>query len=275
MPFLLLLLSIIALQAVPPADWVYVQNDQLKVGVRRDAGACIGFLASVADGKNVLNSYDHGRFIQQSYYGRPDDSHWVKQPWRYNPVQGGDYRGNAATLLEFKTEGARLYSKTRPKHWATGADTPETTLEQWLEVSGEFLKLRARMTYSGTEEHPRYHQEIPAVFLQPEYHTLVLHDGKAERRWQPGWPNEHVKLPRHWAMYLDDASRGIGIYVPAADEATCYRFGKAGERSACSYVAPLTTFALTPGKTFEYEAWFTLGTEEEIRKRLAKLTGDK
>src|SRR5688572_5647018 len=34
-------------------EWVYLQNAGLKLGVRKDAGACIGFLAG-ADGKNVL-----------------------------------------------------------------------------------------------------------------------------------------------------------------------------------------------------------------------------
>src|SRR5215204_5149507 len=126
---ILLLLASLAAQAAAP-EWVYVENGVLKLGVRKDAGACIGFLAG-ADGKNVLNSYDHGRFVQQSYYGRSDGSLWVKQPWRYNPVQGGDYQGHAATVLEFRPEPAQLYSKTRPKHWATGQDLPEVEMEQW------------------------------------------------------------------------------------------------------------------------------------------------
>jgi hypothetical protein len=251
-------------------EWVYLQNARLKLGVRKDAGACIGYLAA-ADGKNVLNSYDHGRFIQQSYYGAPDGSFWVKQPWRYNPVQGGDYKGNPATLQELKVEATNLYSKTQPRHWATGASLPEVGMEQWISLEGDFVRLRARMSYTGTEIHPPQHQEIPAIFLEPEYKVLVLNDGKTERRWEPGWPNEHVKLPEHWLIYLDAQGHGIGAFVPAAGEATCYRFGKEGDFSACSYVAPLTTFALTPGKTFEYEAWFTLGSEQAIRDRFVRL----
>ncbi len=127
------------------------------------------------------------------------------------------------------------------------------------------------MTYTGNETHPPHHQEIPAVFLESEFRQLLLHDGVALRRWEPGWPNEHVKLPQHWAIYLNASGRGLGVYVPAASEATCYRFGTPGEPSACSYIAPLTTFALTPGKVFEYEGWFTLGTEAEILERLERL----
>jgi hypothetical protein len=205
--------------------------------------------------------------VQQSYYGMEDGSFWAKQPWRYNPVQGGDYLGRPATLLEFKPEPTKLYSKTRPRHWANGADLPEVEMEQWISLNEDVLHLRARMTYSGKTTHPAHHQEIPAMFVQPEYRTLVLNDGKGLRRWDPGWPNEHVKFPEHWAIYLDEKGQGVGVFVPAADEATCYRYGKPGEAAACSYIAPLTTFALTPGKVFEYEAWFTLGTEEQIRAR--------
>lgn len=261
-------LTVLAQAAAP--EWVYLENEKIKVGIRKDAGACIGYFSAI-DGPNVLNSFDHGRFVQQSYYGKPDGSLWVKQPWRYNPVQGGDYKGNAATVLEFRPEKDRLYSKTQPKHWATGADIPEMSMEQWISLEDSALHLRIRMTYTGTEEHPPQHQEIPAVFVQPEYRTLVLNDGKSLRRWEPGWPNEYVQLPDHWAMFLNQEGRGVGVFVPNAKEATCYRFGKPGESSACSYIAPITTFALKPGLTFEYEAWLALGTEDQIRKQFEAL----
>ena len=260
----LLCISNSAISATP--EWIYLENGKLKLGVRKDAGACIGYLAG-PDGKNVFNSFDHGRFVQQSYYGRPDGSLWDKQPWRYNPVQGGDYKGNPAKLLEFKSEPTRLYSKTQPKHWASGVDLPEMDMEQWVTLDADLLHLRVQMTYNGTEEHPAHHQEIPAMFVQPEYRQLVLHDGKTLRRWEPGWPNEHVQLPEHWAVFLDAKGQGVGVFVPKAKEATCYRYGKPGDVSACSYIAPLTTFALKPGMVFEYDAWFTLGSEEQIRAR--------
>jgi hypothetical protein len=222
-----------------------------------------------------LNSFDHGRFVQQSYYGDPDGSKWNQTPWRYNPVQGGDWKGHPATLLEFKAEGASLYSKTQPRQWASGADVPEMTMEQWATLEDDVLHLRIRMTYRGEKAHAPRHQEIPAVFVEPRYSTLLLHDGKELRRRKPGWPNEHVKLPEHWAMWLDDEGRGVGFFVPAASEATCYRFGDGKGPSACSYLAPLATFGLTPGQVFEYEAWFTLGTEAEIRTRLEALRRKK
>src|SRR5687767_14058284 len=127
------LASIVTLQATTPG-WIYLENGKLKLGARKDAGACIGFLSG-SGGRNVFNSYDHGRFVQQSYYGMEDGCFWAQQPWRYNPVQGGDYLGKPATLLECKPEPTKLYSKTRPRHWAIGADLPEVEMEQWISLN--------------------------------------------------------------------------------------------------------------------------------------------
>lgn len=261
-----------AAQAAEP-DWAYIDNGKLRLGVRKDAGACIGYLAG-PDGKNVLNSFDHGRFVQQSYYGETDGSKWGENPWRYNPVQGGDWKGHPATLLDFKLEKTELYAKTKPRHWANGADLPEVVMEEWAALHDDVLHVRFRMTYSGTTVHPATHQEIPAIFVEPRYDTLLLNDGQELRRWKPGWPNEYTKLPEHWGAWLDAEGKGLGFLIPVANEATCYRFGDGKGPSACSYLAPITTFALTPGKVFEYEAWFTLGTEEAIRARIEQLKKD-
>ncbi len=123
----LLLCGVVASTSAGEPEWVYIQNDRLKAGVRKDAGACLGYFAG-ADGKNVLNSYDHGRFIQQSYYGKSDGSRWGARPWRYNPVQGGDYQGNASSLLEFRAESDRL---TQGPARNTGRPEPSSLKSRW------------------------------------------------------------------------------------------------------------------------------------------------
>jgi len=73
-------------------------------------------------------------------------------------------------------------------------------------------------------------------------------------------------MTEHWAAYVDSHDFGVGGYVDVATNLTCYRFGSGGaERGACSYFAPLTEFAITPGFIFEYDLYLTLGTSEEIR----------
>ncbi len=274
----LLLLILAAATAGTADEWVYLDNGTHRLGVNKTAGACVGWLSAGKDAPNVLNSYDRGRFVQQSYYGEKDGSLWGKTPWRYNPVQGGHYQGRPARVLEFRADATTLHAKTRPVHWATGADLPEAEMEQWISLDGPFVHLRFRFAYRGEKSHPPQHQELPAFFVQPELGTLVLYDGPqpwtggALTRRQPGFPNEPAKMTEHWAAWVDADDRGVGLFVPVADEATCYRFGEGALRpDSCSYLAPVKTFALTPGLVWEYDAWLTLGSVEEIRARFAAL----
>ena len=50
-------------------QWEYLDNGQIRIGVNKSRGACIGFFGDSKTERNVLNHYDRGRFIQQSYYG--------------------------------------------------------------------------------------------------------------------------------------------------------------------------------------------------------------
>jgi hypothetical protein len=278
-----LLVFAFAVCSIRAADeWVYLGNETLRLGINKTAGACIGWLSAGKDAPNVLNSYDRGRFVQQSYYGDSDGSLWGKNPWRYNPVQGGHYEGKPARVLEFKADATTLYSKTQPVHWATGVDLPEVEMEQWITLEGALAHVRFRMTYRGGKTHSARHQEIPAFFVEPRLGTLVFYDGAepwtdgALTRKQPNFPNESVKLTEHWAAWVDERDWGVGLCVPVATDATCYRYGNGVIRKdSCSYIAPLATFSLKPGLVWEYDAWMTLGTVEEIRGRYGKLPRSK
>ena len=275
-----IILAVIWLPLAAPAEdtWVYLDNGQLRLGVNKTAGACIGYLSAGKDQPNVLNSYDRGRFVQQSYYGDTDGSKWDRTPWRYNPVQGGHWQGKPATVLEFSAEAGSLHSRTQPVHWATGDDLPEMIMEQWITLEGPLVHLRFRMKYDGTKSHGAHEQEIPAFFVQPELGTLVLYEGAKPwtgdelTRRQPAFPNEPAKLSEHWAAWVNGQDHGVGLYVPVTDRATCYRYGNGVPRKdSCSYLAPLTRFALTPGLVWEYEAWVTIGTVSEIRERFQSI----
>lgn len=257
-------------------DWVYLQNAELRVGLLRSHGGAVAYLSSPSFDFNTLNHYDHGRLVQQSYYGDADESRWVDKPWRFNPVQGGDYKGNAANVIEFKSTETTAYVKTIPRHWASGKQLAECTMEQWVELDGPTLQVRYKFTYSGTASHQARHQETPAVFVSPRLSTLVTYAG--DRPWTnapltrttPGWPNEYVTLTENWAAYVGDDDIGLGVYVAGVSEATCYRF-EGSDASSCSYIAPIKTFALTPGLTHTYTAYFTLGNVDTIRSRFSKL----
>lgn len=272
-------LAVFQAQAASDTNFVFIDNGQVRLGVKTSSGAGIAWFSESGSPRNLLNHFDHGRLVQQSYYGKKDGSVWDKQPWRWNPVQGGGYKGVPATVLEIKTARSNLYAKTRPRHWASEADLPEVIMEEWIMLTGKVAHVRFKMSYTGKEEHPRTAQEIPAFFTEPELSTLVLYDGTkpwsgAEMsRSQPGWPNEGRKITEHWAAYVDAKDYGIGMYVPVANEITCYRFaaGRSSKEGACAYFAPITRFAITPGFVFEYDLFITLGKVNEIRETFRQI----
>lgn len=257
-------------------DWVFIEGEDLRVGLLKSHGGAIAYLSSQGSDFNVLNHYDHGRLVQQSYYGDEDGSLWVNQPWRFNPVQGGDYQGNAARVLEFTSDENSAYVKTVPRHWTSGELLEECSMEQWVKLDGMIVKVHYRFIYRGQISHRSRHQETPAVFVSPELKTLVTYSGSEPwtegplAQFSPGWPNQPVVLSEGWAAYVGGDGKGIGVFVPGCVEATCYRF-EGGSGSDCSYIAPLRTFALVPDLAFDYTAYFTLGDVPTIRERFTKL----
>ena len=259
-------------------DFVFIDNGELRLGVKKSSGAGIAYLALSATGENVINHWDRGRLVQQSYYGAKDGSMWNKQPWVWNPVQGGGWNHEPARVLELKTQPAALYAKTMAKHWATGQDLPDVIFEQWIVLTGQVAQVKFRMTYTGTNGHPKTTHELPAVFVEPQFDTLLVYEGTnawsngAVSRSKPGWPNESRKFTERWAAYVNTNNFGVGAFVPVADELTCYRFGDGQrEHGSCSYFAPLKRFAITPGLQFDYDVWLTIGSAKEIRQRFGKI----
>ncbi len=257
-------------------QWCYLTNNHVRVGLLRSHGGAIGSLSTPDGSRNVLNHYDHGRLVQQSYYGDTDGSKWVDNPWMYNPVQGGDYLGHAAQVIAFESSNDSAHVETIPRNWASGALLEECRMEQWVTLRDAIVEVRYRFKYQGQVKHSARHQETPAVFVAPELKSLVTYAGDApwtaaplsER--MPGWPNEKIVMTEGWAAWVEEDGRGIGIYVPGVTEGTCYRY-QGGSGSDCSYIAPLRTFALEPDLQFEYIAYLTLGDVPTIRQRFQLL----
>jgi hypothetical protein len=260
------------------ADWVFIDNGVLRLGVKKTSGAGIGWLSRSGSDQNLLDHWDEGRFIQQSYYGKKDGSLWVKKPWSWNPVQGGDYQGHPAKLLELSNTATTLHARICPRNWAGGQLLTDCEMEETIRLEGAVAIVKFGFRYRGTEVHPVRSHEVPAAFINPAYGTMVIYDGNQPwsggklTRSQPGWPNEPRKIPEGWVAWVNSQNTGVGIFSPVARELTCYRFGASPQApGACSYSAPLVKFAITPGIHFEYEMALTLGTPEEMRAEFAKL----
>ena len=281
LPFLFCLWPLLWPAAVRAQEhWTFLDNGLVRLGVNMDAGGSIGWFSHAHSTANLLNAFDHGRYVQQSYYGDRDGSEWNGKPWRYNPVQGGSWKGVPATVLEKKEGKDSLYVKTKPRQWASGEEVNDAIFEQWLTLEGGLAHLKYRMTFTGSAEHQPTHQELPAVFVTPRCDTLVFCEkgspawtGAPLTRRQPGPPGAKdgiVKFCEPWAAWVDGAGQGLGVYFPHADFATTYRVRDTGPGD-CSYLAPLRTFALKPGLVFDYEAVLAIGSAEQIRTIFTKL----
>lgn len=256
-------------------EWRYLDNGEVRLGVNLSAGACIGWFSKSGSSDNLLNAYDVGRYVQQSYYGDKDGSDWDGKPWRYNPVQGGSWKNAPAEVLESKSDATSLYAKTKPRHWATGALTPECVMEQWLRLDGKLAHMKFKMTWNGSQEHKPHHQELPALFVMPKLDTLLFVSAEKQlTRKQPGFPNEYLKVGEPWCAWVDQNDHGIGLFMPHTTDVTCYRV-RNGNKGDCSYLAPIKTMALTPDFVFEYEIAITIGSLEEMRTIFAKLWPQK
>ena len=133
-----------------------------------------------------------------------------------------------------------------------------------------------RNTGENAKDHPATNQELPAVFVDANLPYLTYYGGKSP--WTddsltiviPGWPNETHTRTEEWAAYTDSTQWGIGVYTPGTTVSTAYRFAGDGttgpQGSACSYFAPVRTFAVTKGLVFEYDVFLYIGTVSEIRK---------
>jgi|694.fasta_scaffold03621_21 hypothetical protein len=251
---------------------VLLQNDAICVGILPASGGAIGFLAPTQDARNRLNRYDRGRYLQQSYYGDEDGSKWNETPWRYNPVQGGDWRGGTPRLLEWHASDQEIRCISHAIHWASGKILPEFRLSQSIRLEESLVVGRMAMEYVGERSHAARHQEIPALFIDSDWNELLV--AGAGRAWShqamrsvyPGSKNEYYELHEPWVAYRATDGDSIGLMVPVAKQITCYRVD-AGGKAACSYVAPITTFALTPGLKFEYDWFLAMGAIESIRDR--------
>lgn len=259
----------------------FLENQEVRIGVDLDAGGSIFYFSKVEPARNLLNHYDKGRFIQQSYYGDEDGSMWKDKPWRWNPIQGGGWRDEPAKVLEHQKEENRLYVKSMGVNWATGMDIPECIMEETITLEKDVAKIHFKFTYTGEVTHKARHQELPAVFMDYDLSRMVYYEGKAPwtnepvTRKSPPENNQRVVATESWAGFVDENDWGMGIFFPGKTELTSYRKvqnNKAGPTgAACSYFAPILTFSVSKGLVYEYDIYLKIGKTDEIRQTFAEI----
>lgn len=262
-------------------DAVYINNGIVQLGVDMERGGSIFHFSDVDTKRNLLNHADEGRFMQQSYYGEADGSNWNGTPWSWNPIQGGGSHGEKARVLSQNITPTSINIVSEPVHWASGEALSECEMEETITLDGRIAHIHYtfRNNGPGATDHPATHQEVPAVFMDNGLSDLIFYSGDkpwtndALTRYTPpsqtgSITNEERTRTEHWAAYVDNNDWGLGVYTPGTPQMTLYRFGYgSGPTSgACSYFAPIRTFAVTKGMVFEYDVYLYIGTIDQIRE---------
>ncbi len=281
----------------PMAD-PFVENEFIRVGIDLRWGGAITHV-STPGGPNLINSYDLGRQIQQSYYSGPGNyqrqgkrksPNWAGFPW--NPIQTGDAYHNGSRVVDYHAGDGHLYVKTIPELWPMDNDPGECIMETWITLSsdGPSFSYRARLTNtrSDTAQYLAYPQEVPAVYVNGPWHRLITYNGdkpfsnaavtELRNDHNERWPWINILATEGWTALMNDTGTGIGVCVPKTMEFHGGFAGRRGNGGASSantgYMAPITREILDHNIVYEYSCTLVLGTIQDIRRE-AELLASK
>ena len=299
-----------------PDREVFTESDNLKIGVDLLWGGALSYVEdldsnvqavsvdgqikvdsnaeerynakSVNDNVNLINRYDPGRLVQQSYYGTMeyDFGIFMENDWRYNPVQGGNQFGDASKIVDLKITDNSVYIKCRPLDWAKEKEfiTP-SYMEATYSIENGAVHGKCRFVdFSGYPE-AESSQEIPAFYCIEPFNNFVYYKGDNPWKNEPltnepdlifwpdaGYPKFYNK--ENWAAFTGEFenSFGIGIYVEGEEEFLSGVFNRETTDSEdpstddpTSYIAITKTRIFKSFEPFEYEYYLATGNANEIR----------
>jgi len=267
----------------------FLENDKIKVGVDLRMGGSITSLVGKPDGRELINNFDHGRQVQMSFYSGPIPFVFNgKQPhpaWKglgWNPVQSGDWAGNAARVLEHRNSGSEMYTRLVPMQWPLDGVEGDCELESWIQLEAKSVHVRCKLTNRREDKvfYQARHQELPAVYVNGGFARAVTYAGDkpftggALSEWvDPGPPWKTFSATEHWAAMVDVKGWGLGVWQPAS---TLWKQGgvpgepaKQGPRdNSTGYLAPIALEHIDHNIQYEYEFRLVPGTVKEIRSQV-------
>ncbi len=299
---------------------LYVENDFLKVGMDLICGGALTYLESkprdgavleeiltldgdvqlglnygdkegstlLSESVNLINIYDKGREVQQSFYADVDEEHGYNrgnyvalnnQDWPYNPVQGGDQDDNSSQIIDFRVEDNLLYVKTRAMDWGQHNSTTKSYMENWYTLNDDMLFVKNRfIDWNGFENvTSAINSEMPAVYFAQAFDTFVTYDGiapwtgaeldrqKGLGSWADADGSYTTENPSEgWFAWVNDDDYGIGMYVPGvryyasgrSQETSAAAHGQNSDAGKSSMLAPYR-----PDKTSDYAQCYVSNTD--------------
>jgi hypothetical protein len=265
-----------------PVRLSVIDNGVIRLGVDLNRGGSITFLADAKSRENVVNAYDLGREIQQSYFsgpkpfGRGHHPGWKR--WGWNPIAAGDVFGNTGKVISHRRTKDSIYVKCVPRQWALNGVPGECTFETWISLEASTVRIRCRLNNRrpDTNQYGARHQELPAVYTTATLHRLVTYDGDAPftgedlreiRNSGPPWV--YWQSTENWAALVNDGDWGLGVFHPGAQ---LFVGGFSGTRNrggprdpSTGYISPLHTEIIDHNISYEYEYILILGLLKHIR----------
>jgi hypothetical protein len=275
---------------IPPARPSYIDNGILRISVDLNMGGAITYLATSANGQNLVNNWDSGRQIQASFYAGPTPfAPDGKQPhplWKdlgWNPIMSGDVFGNRSKVLETRNDGREIYVKTLPMIWPNDNVPAECTIETWITLDKNTVKVRHRLNNnrSDTKQYSAKPQELPAIFLNAPYRNVVTYAGTRPftndvlTKTSSQTVNEisggaALVSPENWLAMVNDANWGVGVYKSNHYYFIGGTFGTAavgGEYDfTTAYITPSAYEIIDYNIQYQYDYTLVVGTLDDIRK---------
>ncbi len=276
----------------------FFENHRYRVGVELCWGGGLSYLCDktcpVEGLENLLNRYDTGRLVQQSYYGTSEPPYecgeFMGNRWGYNPVQGGDRGNHKSKLIDARVTADEVYVKCRPRDWGHDGGVTYAYMENWYRLDGDCLVVDNRFVDFSGWVHPVRSQEVPAFYTVSYLGNYHWYDG--DRPWSgealsckrdlPFWPTDwpyctfRLKAgnTETWSAFVDDAGYGLGLFTPGVRKLLAGRHAYDGSKDpdagSCGYIAPVVMLALRCFEPVEYRYLLTAGALDTIRARFAE-----
>lgn len=269
-----------------------IKNDKVEVGIDLNYGGAMTYLAFRNDqgGKvstrNMINNADLGRQVQIALYGGPlDYSKNGAQAWTglgWDPIQAGDTYNNPSRVTAFEKQDNLLYVKCVPKQFALNNEDGEATIEHWIRLEGNVVKVHARVVLFRNDktQYEARQQEMPCVYLNGEYHNMWYYKGNdpftnaSADVIRPVPPKERVPFgdvypTEPWMASTNVNQYGVGLYVPNNYDWKKGYFGSdldGDEYSqVASYIAATNFVLLDHNVVHEWDYALIVGHLNEIR----------
>jgi List-Bact-rpt repeat protein len=267
-----------------------LNNGVIKVGIdATNMGGAITYLSEATSPTNLINIYDRGRAVQQSYYaGAAVDRRAEGQfsptysPWPWNPITAGDVYRDSATVIASQITSTTMYVMTRPLLWDMPLEQCECVFETWIALEGRRVRVHNKLTTTRTDN--RWNvlsrdQELPAVYPIANLPQVVSYTGSQPFTGEPtsDIPEDTTSFwsawttLESWGACANASGFGVGVYTPGR---TRFIGGLAGSPSGNSrssstcYLSPLEVAPLDKTSTYEYDYWLTVGTIDQIRQEV-------